>query len=737
MASAARHSSNIGFRGTEADLRCAAPGERRSVRRGWEGRRRHVQGFHTILLGALVATLGTPRATAQTEPGASSAPSGPAASRPEVAASEADRDRIAPSDTLARYAPAGARSFVYAQRLANLDAVVQQTHCAPLVRKVAEAGGVDPALLDLRARLAAFLNLTSSLDRARLARMEVAMVSTGPADAASAVWLARPFSASVLTDWFPAARRTAETTNNDVVSFATDDGFTVCVRRELVAMGRRQRGRSILREVYNQLTADPPGARSLAQAAGYRLLDAELPPGDAARMFLSSGGARNAIELPWSSMTIEQALLGVYAPDGSLQLSARGVHGEKTAPPMLPSPVVDAFRRLPAATHAAVTVRMEPAQLQSRLGPLYDMVRRLPSFRPEAEAGPESTRWQSRIEDVGPDMILLWGPSPVSEAGVPPLAAMVRCRDARALRSDVSLLFSEVIRWIGRIEDVPEEKLPKFKLITHLGTPILYVFPGEPSRDTPPGWWAALRAVTPAWAAWGEWFVVATSVEHVQSLLDAQHGLAPTLAALPELRRIVQEGGEYAGIGMVQPAMAAAALQRWSAMLEPLPADHWLSAWWTDAVRLWEGSEDHVWLDAYEFFGQRGSGTAVVSRIDANADARKTIPFQTGDLVIGVDDRLLALHDPLDTLEDAWEPHGEGRLVKVRVMRSGRALELDVVPGSVERAGGSALPDTPYAAARLAADWMRGLTFAGWSWRFGGEQRFAADLVLTCVRENP
>ncbi len=562
------------------------------------------------------------------------------------------------------------------------------------------------------------------------------MVSTALTDTASAVWLTRLTRPSLLTDWFNPERRTAETSNGPVVSFATDDGFTVCVKGDMAAMGRRQRGRSILREVYNNLTTEGDAAKSMERAPHYRDLAVELEPGVALTAYLSTGGAKNASLAPWSPVTIERVLVGAYNDAGSLHLAARGYHGEKSVPPSLHRAAVEAFQRLPSTAIAAMAFHTDQFGLEKKSGPIHELITLMRSISRSEDPDNESEEWQSKIGDIGPELLAVWGQSSSLEHPRQQLGLLIRCRDARAVRSDVSRILSEGIRWVGQLDGVEDEELlPKFKLTSHLGTPIVYIAPSDYAARSKLSWLPLLRHSTPAWAAWGDWFMMTNSLEYMQQLLDAQNGIIPTLATVPEVQRHLSVSREYAGLGMLQPALVGAALEKWSHELESLPETHWINALWSDTIQFAEGSEDRLWLDAFEFAGQRGAGTASVARIDA--EAGKVVPLQVGDLVIGLNDRLLTLTDPLGTLEEVWDSVEDNQILKVRIIRSGKALEVEIVPRSLERTGVNTFLDSPAQAARKAAELMDGVTFTGWSWQFAAEQRFSADVVITCTADKP
>jgi len=75
-------------------------------------------------------------------------------------------------------------------------------------------------------------------------------------------------------------------------------------------------------------------------------------------------------------------------------------------------------------------------------------------------------------------------------------------------------------------------------------------------------------------------------------------------------------------------------------------------------------------------------------------------------------------------------------VLRVRLIRGGKAIEVDVVPGHLARGDMAALLASPARVAKKAAELMRGVEFVGWTWRFGHDQQFAADLVVTCVQEK-
>jgi len=652
---------------------------------------------------------------------------------PANAREPADADLEDGPQPLIRFAPGSARFYVETARLAQVESLIQKTHSEDFLKRLAETFKVDAKLFDLRQRLATFLNLTSSVDQARLSRLEIAMISTTPLDTASTVWLTRVPRPDILRVWFDPQRRTAETKSGDVVSFATDDGFTVCVRDDIVAMGRRQRGRSILREVYNNLTSEA-ATRSLQGSPYYKDLASTLPAGESFRVLCSTGGAKGGNLVPWSPVTVERVLFGAYHDEGSLRIAARGTHGEKGAPAALHPSAMEAFLRLPVTTLGAAAFGLDLEKLKIRFVPLFELLSALPVSETTAEPAADATPWQSRLEDLGPEVVVILGqPNRLADER-PQIGLMIRCRDARAVRTDFSRVLANAIKWIGTLANTDDESLPKFKLATHLGTPIVYVSPGAFAEESRLGWMSTLQEMSPAWAAWGDWFMVTASLEHMQRLLDAQTGISSTIASIPEVARHVRTTDQLAGTSMLQPQLVASALESWSNGLNSLPDDHWINEWWLEVVQFVEGSDDHLWLDVFKFSGQRGGGTVTVSDVDAPPGA--AVPLQSGDLIIGLNDNLLALNDPLETLENAWTTQDGQHILRVRLIRAGKAMEVDVVPGHLMRGDMAALLASPARMAKKAAELMEGVGFVGWTWRFGPDQHFAAELVVTCIPDK-
>ena len=128
---------------------------------------------------------------------------------------------------------------------------------------------------DLRGAITSFLGPHVSIDVGELLQSEVGVVAPSWSELGSAVWLIRIADEATLDRWFPASRRVGGTAARGVRSFRTRDGMIVCESEGIIAMSRRWRDNSLLRETMRLMVGDSAGV--LDRDEVFRGLIAYLP----------------------------------------------------------------------------------------------------------------------------------------------------------------------------------------------------------------------------------------------------------------------------------------------------------------------------------------------------------------------------------------------------------------------------------------------------------------------------
>ncbi|MCO6436791.1 MAG: hypothetical protein J5J06_06870 [Phycisphaerae bacterium] len=609
--------------------------------------------------------------------------------------------RAAPGEPipLEQFVPEQASWYIHLPAPEKVERELKRANAWPLARKIADLDGGDSSAASLANMATRFLGPESAIPVDQLLSCEWLIVTPALGDVRRGTWLIRLPNDAALERWFPKERRQSERMVDQARLFRMRDGTYVCAREGVIAVARRFSDGLLVRTVQKLMVLGGVHGRPITARKDFLEMSRRIPP-DALAVFYAairmpnatssspiSGNSPHskagAIRASGSSSAIapgqesdgaadsrntSRALVGVYARSAGLEISISADLPSARVGAPLSRQALERMRRLPQTTLAAVGLTLDFGRAFSRGGSSgsADAVQRYLQLlsdlsRGEGERNPVLAR-------VGPDVIVVWGQD-LSEEGLgPQFAVLVRSPDARAVRNEITKLARNLIALIQAVDPVPADSAPTFKLAPYLGAPIVHVPLQSYARKSKLPFARLLESLDPAWTSWRDWVILALDRTHIERILDAQAGLAPTLGGLAAFQSSEENQPDTRLLAVAQAGLTAEVLQGW---LEDRGSDAallWNMLWWPEES-LTEGRAAPPPIELKE---ESSPNCLVVTRdLQTTVDAG----LRAGDLILGVDGKLLSLGNMREDF-NRKVANSTAPGPTIRVLRAGEMLDV-------------------------------------------------------------
>lgn len=664
------------------------------------------RAFPRPIFVALCAALGTPFIP------------GPSTVRAQV--------RPAPPMTgavLERFVPDSAGFCFFTPSLGESERGLRSAHAWRLWSVLLGGAVEDTDPPDLAAAIGRILGAQLSIEPADLASREMVFAARSWSDFAGSVVLIRAPEDDLIDRWFPASRRMRGDAGQVVSSFRTVDGLIVMRRGDIVAMGRYVGRKSLVVPVMGLLRGTTKDA--LAGSSEFQRLRSHLPPRALAQVYI--GVPREAPDGSQSSSAllprVDQAVVGVYENDSRMELAVRGsVAGPVFAQGRLPIDAVERLLSLPRTTLMAaattldfpelvhVVAASDRADLSHRAWNLFTSLRRL-GAQPEPDLPP-----------LGPSAIAVWDQDLSGRGTTPQAAVLLQCADAQVMTKEVTRIADNVLRVLATIDPGLSSNSLRIDESRHLGVRVRSVPLGRVLSGSRVAVAELLSGLEPAWAASGDWLIIALGREHLERILDARFGLAPTLGLMDDARALRQNPNRQTGVLLVQGELAADVMDRWLADATAGSDSLLAPVWWDRIIATEVDRRLGVTM-------QQDEETGFV-RVQA------TIPgtppagvLKRGDRIVAINGTVLDLSNPVEDLRDRWLRAPPGRRLTLRVLRGDQGVDVSVpTPNAGESAFATQLQ--PLDAMRELASLVRAIPFATFVVYATDERHYSARIAL-------
>lgn len=611
---------------------------------------------------------------------------------------------------MARYVPASAKLFVSVVRLGDLDAALHRAHAWTVLPMMASGSGSSAAPTDLASTIKQFLGPHSAINLADLAKTEIGIVAPAWDQLSAAVWLVRMPDEGALDRWFPKAQRRFEGTVKPGMRYLRiNDGMLVCVRDGIVAMARHRRSGELFRQT-RRLMAGRNEA-SMAKSEVFRNLSAYLPARYLAYAFVDrtdQGSSDRADVLP-AVPAMRQAVVGIYEGDGRLDVAVRGTLAGKRRRSRLSEDTVQRMMQLPQTTlfASATVIDFQSAYAEAMQRPDAGVLGRilihLAGFSRHASAPAKL------IDLLSGEVVFVWGQDLTGSGTTPQLALLVRTSNARALAAELDYVAESILKLIHVIDPVEDGKALALQRGRHLSarTTSVTLDTYAPASKYPLV--KLLRQIRPCWAASGDWLIIALSPQHLERLLDSESGLMPPLEAVRDVRALAQNREDRLSLSVAQAGLASGVLDGWLGAYERQAPSLLDPSWWSIDDTGTAPSSRHLGIVVSD---EPTPGRVVV------ADTRPGSPaadhLEPGDVILGVDGRLLSLETPAQDLWRRLAAHEGEKSPTLRVKRSDVYCDI-VMTSPPARSGLAQLAIKPADAVRELASLAHTLRFASLS----------------------
>lgn len=628
---------------------------------------------------------------------------------------------------VARFVPVSARVFVSVNNMREVDAAMKTAHAWQLLAIASGGAPSDAPTFDVRAALGALLGGQSRISTTTLMSTQVALAARSWSELEGAVWYIRLPDEHTLDRWFPPGNRRDSRISPDARLIKMPSGVIACVRDGIVALGRRFEPDSLLRETVRLMASRR--ATSLLQSEPYRNLSTYLPGRPLATAYLvanpdlASTAAEHSRSLWDIFPDMKYVVVGMFEREGRIDLAVRGRRATPSASTALETHVLERLRKLPHTTvlASAVTVRVDEFLSSVRSDVvasdrLARYVRVLLSLRERAVGA------DVPLPALGPSVILAWDEDFRAESSTPQLALLVESSDARALASEVGVIAQNLIELAHTLDPVDPEHAPAVSLDVHLGTPIAHADLEAYAKRSSFPIAKFLSNVEFSWAAHSGWLIITLSKDHLERIIEAGVGLAPTLATVRDARSVWQLGGKRSAVAFLQADAAAGVLGEW---LSEVAAGK--PSLLTHASFPARGTEAALAPLGVEFDASSPAGVVTVGSIRDGSPASGQL--RVGDRIVGLDGELLDIALPDRDLERRWNLGGAMGVRVIRVMRDGQVVDVELDGGAPAAVTRDFSRDVTAALQELVGV-GHAIPFAGWSVFETDAEHYAAMFSL-------
>ena len=638
-----------------------------------------------------------------------------------VRAQQSDRPTAIPTP-FAKYVPGSAKFFLRIAKPTETDRALRRANAWPFLTLLAGRDLHSASAVRLSDAVSAFFGSDSTITVDDLMRGELSFVINSWEELGGAVWLLRPPDETVLDRWFPQQARPPGPSARPIRSLRAPDGLRGVLGGDVLVLGRRTGKNSLLRHC--ALLVIERRRDALTRAPNFRKLSSYLRDDALATAYLAGDKSESiqthlALPLP----TLQQAVVGLYERQGVLDLE---IHGIRPKPTKTTSVSGDAFGRLvrlPQGTMLGVATTIRPERWLAMVRGAIDRI--LPEL---AEGEEETSTGGGLFDHLGSQLIVTVEQNDVNPDAPTQVALLLRCTKTQTLIAKVDRVVRRIVQLIERLDPVDAQSRLLIQRESHLGVPIHFLSIKKYVAASRFPSLALFQGSDPAWAVWGDWLILSLDREYIKRIVDAQYGLAPTLAKLPDVQEMNFYRAQRSTVAIVQPLLITAAMARWlkdydaglPSLLDP---------------RFWESPDvDETFLleqlgvilgDEFE------PGEVSVGEVLPDTPVAGAIV--EGDRIVGLDGALLDLEFPEASLRRMFLRKTTNTPSTLRLLRNGTMMDVAVTYAAEGGNQADATP-LPAEAVRSLLAVMKTLQFAKFTVFTTSGRAYSSKLSLRFAR---
>jgi len=629
--------------------------------------------------------------------------------------------------TFAGFVPQSAGLFVQMRRFGKVDDVVRRTR----VRGLFSPAGSWPAVghADLMSGMAATLGPTGATMAPDLATAEVGLAVGSNANLADAVWFVRLADENLIERWFPNSERTDTEETGRARLYVTPDNIIACIRDDIAAIGQRKTDNPLLNGIIELMAGVEETA--LRDSQHFKSLTAHLPPGHLAFAYFTADKTPDpdVRKPPLFGPDFTCAAAGMYERQDRVDLAVRGILRTPRLRTRLNTSTIDKVLALPRTTLVAYATTIDFNRVyeliaQSALG--GSASRYLPLFKGLAD--PELVE-SGMFSEVGPDVVIAWEQNLRSRGGVQ-LAVLVQCDRPQALLSEMERIARKAFRVLRMIDTGKSDPVPEAQHLTYMGRPIVRIPLAQYAEQSRFPFVKLLGESSLCFAAIDDWFVFALSPGHLKRIIQSENNLIPRLSAVEDVRQTYNRSARSDSFLVCQPALASGVIQRWLVAFQNGSPSLLDPTWWQPRR---PSPRQRARRFGIGMRARQEPGAVAVARVYPGTASDGQL--DVGDIIIGVDGRILSLEKPNADLRKRLLNSREHPGPKLRILRGETIMDVQLTLDS-NPPGPGLLPFTPANAAAELALITRELQFASLAVKPSGGTHYAAECSLRFVEED-
>ncbi len=458
-----------------------------------------------------------------------------------------------------------------------------------------------------------------------------------------------------------------------VIVFRTEHLLSAATNGKVLIISQRSITGSLFEQTVRLMMGTTPG--SLAEKPDFAQRLRALPAGPNGLVYINAADAKE-MRFEMLDLDLSRLAIGMYFRDDGVEFAFQADALRRN--PTQPS-AANAFERagtLPQTTLAAWCTRVNVRDaFQGLLSQSVD--RDTPAFvKLLVEVFDVDPIMRDVIARLGPNAMFVWDQHLGTGPDLPQVAVLFESDDAPQCAASCAQAVQVVVDWLdlkGRNAVAPRLRLSQSE---YLGVPLYELAMPVPRKNTP-GPHSDQTVFSPAFAAVGNWFVLAASADHIRNIIDAQWSLAPRLSDLDEFASLAHRAKDSSTIAMAQPQLAAQVIGSW--LSEPQGP---VVGWFNTILGNKEAAPEKRRPAPRLGIGMKPGdlpGTVLVARVYPNGRAYGRL--RPGDRIIGANGQLLSLDEPRrDLRRKVITPPQSGRWT-FRVQRQDQTLDIVVPSG--------------------------------------------------------
>lgn len=602
----------------------------------------------------------------------------------QVATAQPATTRSLKARDFAWVVPNTAGFFLTINKPLETDRAMRRANAWPFVSLLAGQNTPQAGNRGLRDAVAAFIGPNTTINPDDLLQAEVGFAGKAWNEIGGAVWLMRLQDVAKLDVWFPHEARTVPSKARQLKSFRTMDGLRALYANDVLVMGRRVGRDSMLRQC--ALLMLDRGKDSLRRDPGYQKLVGYLPARALATAYFGTPSAGSDSEASFPFLPdLQQAVVGLYERPGRFEFAVRALRSNPVNEQKIALGTFTRLMQLPQDTMFAVATTLAPDTMRDLAGSVIDRIVPRLILKGESHNSPDVG-----FDLLEPQVVVAVEQAVAMPHASPQMALLIRSGDTRAAAAAIGTQVDRFLKALRVIDPVADTDAPAIHRESHLGVPIQSVPLTSYVDASRFHSLEVFRNYEPAWAAWGDWLVLALHKDHIKRIVDAKYGLTPRLEDKADMQRLNYYAAERSTIAILQPDIMSEVIAQWLIRFDGGRASLLDTQWWEspdvdDAFLL-----THLGIELEEDF--RPGVVSVGAVVDGSAAHGS---LQSGDQIVGVGGVVLDVDFPEASLRRIFQRNPRTDLRMFRVLRNGEMLDLhlDRLPKTAESSPAAPAPD--------------------------------------------